>query len=284
MRVCRRITRGVVLAVSLLTLTAAITAPARAQQATPSPQPTADTTTLLDLAKDTRNPVVQFIKVPFLSATGFEAGPHHNAGESLNIQPVLPLPINADWSLITRPSLSLTYLPSPDEHFGLQDLQVSFFVTPAEAKTWLWGVGLIFQFPSASAKELGTGRWSAGPTAALIYSEGSWFNGVLAYQLMSFAGDRDRGSVNQTYIEPLVSYNFESGWYVQCDPSITFDWTADSANGWMIPMGADFGKAFDFNSQAMSLQVGSYDFVKHPDGAPRWMIRVQLTFLFPSRK
>jgi hypothetical protein len=35
---------------------------------------------------------------------------------------------------------------------------------------------------------------------------------------MSFAGNRERGSVNQTYIEPEISYNFESGWYVDCDP------------------------------------------------------------------
>jgi hypothetical protein len=56
-----------------------------------------------------------------------------------------------------------------------------------------------------------------------------WFNGVLAYQLMSFAGNRKRGSVNQTFLEPDVSYNFESGWYVQCEPDITYDWTADAA-------------------------------------------------------
>jgi hypothetical protein len=96
------------------------------------------------------------------------------------------------------------------------------FLTPANATTWIWGVGPIFQLPTASSSELGTGRWSAGPTAALIYSEGPWFNGVLAYQLMSFAGNRERGSVNQTFLEPDVSYNFESGWYVQCEPSITY--------------------------------------------------------------
>lgn len=32
-----------------------------------------------------------------------------------------------------------------------------------------------------------------------------------------------RGSVNQTYVEPEVSYNFESGWYVDCDSPMTFD-------------------------------------------------------------
>ncbi len=43
---------------------------------------------------------------------------------------------------------------------------------------------------------------AAGPTAGLVYSKGPWFNGILAYHLMLYAGDRDRGSVNQTFIEP----------------------------------------------------------------------------------
>ena len=161
-------------------------------------------------------------------------------------------------------------------------MQTSFFLTPAKATTWIWGVGPIFQFPTASSSGLGTGRWSAGPTAALVYSEGPWFDAILAYQLMSFAGNRDRGSVNQTYIEPEISYNFESGWYVQCDPAITYDWTADAANAWTIPMGADIGKAFKLGSRDLSLQVGAYDLLKRPEGAPQWIPRVSVTFLFPT--
>jgi hypothetical protein len=103
-----------------------------------------------------------------------------------------------------------------------------------------------------------------------------------AYQLMSFAGNRDRGSVNQTFLEPDVSYNFESGWYVQCEPSITYDWTADTANAWTIPMGADVGKAFKWGSRSLSMQIGAYDLLKRPDGSPQWIMRMSVTFLFPA--
>jgi hypothetical protein len=101
------------------------------------------------------------------------------------------------------------------------------FLTPVKTTILIWGVGPIFQFPTASSPELGTGRWSAGPTAALVYSEGPWFNSILAYDFLSFAGNRNRGSVNQTSFQPDISHNFESGWYVQCEPSITYDWIAD---------------------------------------------------------
>jgi len=102
------------------------------------------------LAKSVHNPFEDSVKVPFLSTTGFSIGPHHNAGESLNIAPVIPFRLNAEWDLIAEPSLSVTYVPSPHEQFGPQDLQTSLFLTPHNANEWLWGLGPIFQFPTAT--------------------------------------------------------------------------------------------------------------------------------------
>jgi hypothetical protein len=251
---------------------------AQAQQAAPSPS----SLTEQDLAKSVHNPFEDFVKVPIQAATGFNIGPYHKAGETLNVQPEVPFSLNAQWDLIARLSLSATYLPSPSAQVGLNDLQTSFFLTPSKEDVWVWGVGPIFQFPTASSSDLGTGRWSAGPTGALIYSKGPWFNGILAYQLMSFAGDRDRGSVNQTYIEPDISYNSESGFYAQIDPPITYDWTAEKSNAWELPVGADIGDVFTIGAQQMGLQIGSYDLLKHTEGGPDWIIRVQLTLLFPT--
>ncbi len=229
------------------------------------------------------NPFAGVIKLPIQFTTGFGVGAYHRVGESLNIEPLVPVALNSNWDLIAQPNLSVTYAPGPNEQFGLEDLQTSFFLTPAREKTWIWGIGPIFQFPTATSKGLGTGRWSAGPTAALIYEQGPWFIGVLGYQLMSFAGDRSRGSVNQTFIEPDINYSLESGWYGQWNPNITYDWTADTANAWSIPIGVDVGKAFRIGEQAMSLQVGGYDFLMHPAGTPSWIIRVQMTFLFDEK-
>ena len=97
-----------------------------------------------------------------------------------------------------------------------------------------------------------------------------------------FAGNRERGSVNQTLIEPELSYNFESGWYIDTNPSITMDWTADSADAWTLPVGADAGKAFTLGRQEMSMQAGWYYLVERPADNPQWIIRVQLTLLFPT--
>jgi len=263
-----------------LLLSAVLTASTHAQQSsTAAPSPSALSDQALAIA--VHNPFEDFVKVPIQSTSGFQLGRSHKAGDAWNIEPLFPFSLNADWDLMARPSLTVAYAPTPHEQSGLQDFETSFFLTPHNEATWVWGVGPIFDFPTASSSELGTGQWSAGPTAALVYSEGPWLNAILTDQLMSFAGNRERGSVNQTYIEPMISYNLESGWYGDVDPQMTFDWTADSANAWTIPMGADVGKAFNIGSQSLSLQVGAYDLLKRPDGAPQWIARVSVTFLFP---
>ena len=169
-----------------------------------------------ELAIAVHNPFEDFVKVPIQSTTGFQLGRDHKAGESLNVEPLVPFSLNANWDLFARPSLTFTYAPTPHEQSGLEDFETSFFLTRHNTATWIWGVGPIFDFPAASSSELGSGRWSAGPTAALVYSEGPWLNAILTDQLVSFAGNRKRGSVNQTYIEPMISYNLESGWYADC--------------------------------------------------------------------
>ena len=197
-----------------------------------SPAPAKDKPSLQELAKQHKNPFAQAVTVPFLFITGFGVGAERRSGESMNIQPNLPFSLTSDWTVIAQPSLSVTYEPPPDEAFGLQDLQLSLFLTPTDADRWIWGIGPIFLFPTATATGLGTGKWSAGPTGALAYSNGPWFNGVLVSHLWSFGGDPDRVAVNLTSFEILVSYNFPGGWYAQFDPVNSYDWTADSRNAW----------------------------------------------------
>ncbi|MGA7762377.1 MAG: hypothetical protein WCA59_11560 [Candidatus Binataceae bacterium] len=182
------IARGTKVSVLSLLLSTVLAVSAYLQQAPAPAQPATGVITIQELAKSAHNPLEDFIKLPVQSTTGFGLGRHHNAGDSFNVEPLVPFSLNSQWELIAQPNLTVAYVPSPHEQLGLEDLQTSFFLTSAKATTWIWGVGPIFQFPTASSSELGTGRWSARPTAALVYSEGPWFNGILAYQLMSFAG------------------------------------------------------------------------------------------------
>jgi hypothetical protein len=240
-----------------------------------SPPPATDQ----QLAKGALNPFSEYIKVPFESVTGFRVGPKNNTGESANIEPVIPIAVSSAWSIIIEPLLSMEYLPNPNGATGLNDFETSVFLTPERTGSWIWGVGPIVEMPTATSTGLGSGKWSAGPTGAIIYSQGPWLDGMLVSQLISFAGDPQRAKVNLTSIELQASYTFESGWYVQSNPTLTYDWTGTA---WTVPVGLDVGKALTVAGQDMTLQGGAYDLVERPEGDPAWFIRVSMTLLFPT--
>src|SRR5208337_4745861 len=116
-------------------LSALLAASAYAQQAsTPASSPSAVSNQALAIAA--HNPFADFVKVPIQSTTGFQLGPHHKVGDSVNIEPVLPFSLNENWDLFARPSLTFTYSPTPHEQSGLEDLEISFALAPAKANTW----------------------------------------------------------------------------------------------------------------------------------------------------
>ena len=95
--------------------------------------------------------------------------------------------------------------------FGLGDIQLSLFLSPAKSGALIWGIGPIFEFPTATDDALGSDKWSAGPSAAALTIQGPWVLGALVNPLWSFAGDDDRADVNQTLIQPIVNYNLPGG-------------------------------------------------------------------------
>jgi hypothetical protein len=207
-------------------LIALFAVPAEAQQASPS----STNLTPQELAKSVHNPFEDFVKDPIEVATGFNAGTNHSAGVDVNLEPVVPFALNAQWDLIARPSSTVASLPSPNSQFGLSDTQT--LLPDAEKREQMdLGSGANFSIPDR-VQHRSWQRKMVCWTGAVIYSNGPWFNGILAYQLMSFAGPQHRGSVNQTYLEPDVSYNLDNGWYGQIDPPISYHWTAEKRNAW----------------------------------------------------
>src|SRR5262245_1846989 len=175
-----------------LVLAAASAFPVRGQEAGGAPG---------TLAQQKLNPLAYSINLPATLSLGFGVGPHRDTEPTLNFQPRVPLGLTEDWRIVTRSNLSIIHVPAPEDVTGLGDIDVSLFLTPAKTAKWVWGAGPIFQFPTATDTALGTGRWSAGPTAALLYVDGPWVNGILVSHLWSFAGPSSRQDVSLTQIE-----------------------------------------------------------------------------------
>ena len=235
-----------------------------------------------ELAKEKHNPFADQITVPIQLSSSLDVGPGNGTTGGLNLQPAIPFSLGQNWKIITRPSLSLLLSPPPGRKLGLGDIELQTYLTPGYAEKWIWGLGPVLDAPIATDRVFGTGKWSAGPAVGLVYMSGPWVNGILANHVWSFAGERSRDDVSQTTLEPVISYNFESGWYLSFDSTMTADWMAPAGKRWTIPVGLDVGKTLQVGKHSLSLQFGTYYDVERAEGAAKWLLRFQITLVFPK--
>ena len=240
-----------------------------------------------ELRRAAQNPMAELISVPIQNNTNFNFGPLEKTQNVTNIQPVIPFKLNDDWLLISRTIVPLINQPEffkgQDSKFGLGDINQSLFLGPSRPDKFIWGVGPIFLFPTASDERLGTEKWGAGPAAVVLTMRAPWVFGILGQNIWSFAGDGDRDDVNQMLVQYFVNYNLPNGWYLTSSPIITANWEADSDNTWTVPFGGGFGKLFRIGKLPVNTQVQAYYNVEKPDDlGPDWTLRFQVQFLFPK--
>jgi hypothetical protein len=250
-----------------------------------------------DLAAASQNPIGNLIAVPLQNKFNFGVGEFDRTGYTLNIEPVVPVPLSENLSLINRaiiplsyqPELARTALPNGDvisigDEFGLGDMGYQAYFVPKSSGSFSWGAGPFFLFPTATDEVLGTGKWGVGPTFAAVYSEGPIVAAILIDQLWSFAGDSDRSDVSIMTIEPGMNYNLDEGWalYFGTGNGITANWLADSGDTWTVPIGAGVGRTFTIGNQPMSMTLRGFWNAVKPEGAADWQIQFTTTLLFPQ--
>jgi hypothetical protein len=247
-----------------------------------------------DLRSKAQNPVSSMYSLPLKFSADF--GAPNGSAFTLNINPVIPVTVG-DWNLINRalipalisvdgyiegtPGIPEGY-PSDDRVTGIGDINYSLFVSPAKSTGMIWGLGPSINMPTASEDEVGSGKWSTGPTGVVLFQPKWGTYGGIIRQLWSFAGDSDRSSVNQTLIEPFINYNLDDGWYLVTDMIITANWGAKSGNQWTVPIGGGFGRLFTIGKQPINSRIEVYYNAAQPDGAPDWQTVFTFQFLFPK--
>lgn len=243
-----------------------------------------------ELAKLAQNPVGNLISVPFQNNTNFNVGPQSGTQNILNIQPVIPIEVNQDWNIITRTILPLIWqpamLPGQGSSFGLGDVQLSAFLSPASPGPGglIWGAGAILQLPTNTDEVLGNKNWGLGPTAVVLKLEKGdpWVYGALFNNIWSLSSDKQGGRYNNFLLQPFLNYNFPGGLYLTSSPIVTANWEADSSQRWTVPVGGGIGKIFHLGKLPVNTQFGGYYNVVHPDNGATWQLRLQLQFMFPK--
>ena len=240
-----------------------------------------------ELAKAVQNPVANMISVPFQNNLDYGIGTYHWVRNTLNIQPVIPMPLGAGLMLVSRIIVPIIYQPDITAmgggSSGMGDINPTFFVAPANPGKVIWGLGPAFLLDTATQRAVGTGKWSAGPSAVVLAQPGAWTLGALVSNVWSFAGASDREDVNQMSLQYFVNYNFTKAVYFTSSPIVTANWKAPEGQRWTVPFGAGAGMIFKVGKQPMNGQLSAYYNAISPDTGAAWTLRIQLAFLFPKK-
>ncbi len=276
------------------------TAPSAAPSAgfdTSSLTPEQQKTLQLAIIKTSQNPVGNITVVPFQNNFNYGVGPYARFQYNLNIQPVFPIMLSSSWNLISRTIIPIVNQPSSAPPavcatpllgcpltIGLSDVQQQFFFAPkTKPDQIIWGVGPIFQIPTAAPNTLGSGKWSAGPDAVVLIMPGKWVIGALGTQLWSFAGMPNRPNVSSSLVQPFVNYNLKDGWAISTAPIMTVNSMLPGTK-WTVPVGGGVAKTFKYNDQLMSVGLLYYTNVVRAAGSPQTTLRVSWSLLWPVKR
>jgi len=274
------------------TETQAGTAAPAQQPATASAPAPPDTAALDKARKAAQNPIASMISLPLQENWNFNIGPADRVQNIFNLQPVIPIKLGTHLNLITRWVTPIIYqpyaIPQPDGppiqagNYGLGDMQPQFYFSPNTGSKVTWGLGPIFQVPTASYHSLGQGKFAVGPTFVALAQPSRWTIGVLANNIWSVAGHKDAPDVNQFLIEPFINFNLKKAWYLSFSPNITANWEQNHGGRWVVPLGGGPGRVWRFGHQAVNVQTFFYGNVVHPPGASPWAFKMTFTLLFPK--
>jgi hypothetical protein len=271
-----------------------------AENSSLSSNSTAKTLDLSELRAMAQNPLAPIYSLPLKYVYHGDA---NRGGVSVgSIQPTFPLALDNDWNLINQLTLNFIgtpggvtgienlpnpYMKNPALGFkgaaGLADLTFTSLLSPAQHGEFNWGVGVMTTMPSdAPSRELGSGKFSFGPMATVVWQNKNWMLGLQASQQWSAFGSAGRQSVSQTILKPLLSYNLSEGWYVLSNMTLVGNWEQPSDQQWTVPIGGGVGKTFSLGDYKMNARLEGYYNVDRPDQAPDWSFASTLQLLFPD--
>ncbi len=239
-----------------------------------------------EVAKKLANPVAAMISLPIQGNYQSNIGANDEGSQWLmNVQPVIPFGLNDDWNLISRtiiPFISKdTGIAGQDRINVVGDIVQSVWASPKALSEngWIWGAGAAFLLPSDS--DLSAKKWGVGPTGLALKQDGPWTYGGLFNHIWSVAGsDTVTTNVNQTFIQPFLTYITPEAVTIALSTESTYDWKNEQ---WTVPVNLVVTKVMKIGSQIISVGGGVTYWAEAPTNGPEGFgVRLLFTFIFPK--
>lgn len=258
-----------------------------------APAAAADDSSTAEQAKQVANPLTNIWMLQFQQNDNWIAmplGKDSRTQHDLLFQPIVPLQLNDDWSLVSRPIFQLANsvpyvgLTGKDQRttgFGDTVLAMALAPTKKLVGNWLIGAGPTFIFPTASDALLGQKEWQMGPAAVLGYSGKDFLTFVFAQQWFSVAG----WGKTTSHMSALYSFVhiFENGWTIGTQEQFSVDWEARRGERVTFPVGLQVGKLVKVGRLPVKIDLqASYYPVSPASYGPNWGIQLQITPIIPT--
>ncbi|WP_420996885.1 hypothetical protein ACKI2N_028610 [Cupriavidus sp. 30B13] len=224
------------------------------------------------------NPAPSLNLQNYYSPRLYDSNAHSNDFLLRGTLPVLPGEL-VGVPQILRATVPLSTRPQADGSYatGLGDVNIFDIFLLREHGTQI-GVGPLLTMPTATSRELGTGKWQAGLAAVVVDPTPARLLGALVQWQHSFAGQSDRPTVQSLTFQPFGIFNFPGGWYARSTGVWTFNLRS---NDYYIPLGLGAGKVWKEGKTIFNAFIEPQYSVAHKGaGQPQWTVFAGLNMTF----
>jgi hypothetical protein len=245
------------------------------------------------LAQQLANPVAALVSIPFQWNWDDRIGAREDINRlTLNIQPVVPIDLSKDWNLISRTILPVIHQSDAnstinqgrfDNGVDFGDTVQSLFLSPSLPGPWglIWGLGPVALLPTGTNTFTTANQWALGPTGVVLKQSGRWTVGVLANHLWSVQNRGRLDDVNNSFVQPFISYTTPTAWTATLQTETSYDWQNEQL---AVPINFVVTKILKLGDQLVSVGAGVRYWAEGPEQGPQgWAGRVVFTLLLPKK-